>query len=139
MQLHKAKLTNWYNNLSQAGKKLTVLGGVGFAGLIYLKVWLPLTGVGVPCVFRELTGFLCPGCGITRLCLALIDIDLYQAFRFNMLVFLLVPMYVIYLLMSRKGWKKTSSMMMGAMVVITLLFGILRNIEAFAWLAPTVV
>jgi len=40
----------------------------------------------LPCLFRALTGFYCPGCGMTRALHALVHLDLAQAFRMNPLV-----------------------------------------------------
>ena len=108
-------------------------------GLLYVKVWLPLTGIGVPCVFWEVTGLLCPGCGLTRLVLSLMELNLIQAFRYNMLVFFLAPLYLIYLLLVRRGKTKHSGILMGVMVVLTIAFGVLRNLPYFEWMAPSVI
>lgn len=58
----------------------------------------------LPCVFRALTGFYCPGCGMTRALHALVHLDLPRAFRMNPLVIsglALVPG----LLAWRAGWR----------------------------------
>jgi len=41
------------------------------AGLFYGYVLLP-AGVRIPCLFYEVTGMRCPGCGVTALCLDLL-------------------------------------------------------------------
>lgn len=43
-------------------------------------------GVFLPCPFRELTGWWCPGCGLTRATHHLFRGDVTQAFRYNVLV-----------------------------------------------------
>ncbi|WP_127585605.1 DUF2752 domain-containing protein [Paenibacillus koleovorans] len=106
-------------------------------GLLYLEVWLPLTKLGIPCVFHTWTGLFCPGCGITRAALALLRLDVEQAFRYNALPFLLVPLYAIYALAQRRQMRRTGRMSMAIMLVVVVSFGILRNITAFGWLAPT--
>ena len=46
--------------------------------------------IGIPCIFHELTGLYCPGCGITRMFFAIIELKFYDAFRYNPLVFILL-------------------------------------------------
>lgn len=111
---------------------------LSLGGLLYLKVWLPATHLSVPCVFREATGFLCPGCGVTRFTLALLRGEVEQAFRYNPLIFALVPMYALYALALKRKQPRAGSVMMAGMLTLTILFGVMRNIPLFDWLAPTV-
>lgn len=111
----------------------------GLGGLLYLKVWLPLTHIGIPCVFREFTGFYCPGCGITRVVLSSLRLDFAQAFRYNPLLFILLPLSVMYFVTNKKQMQMISKTMMAVMLIITLTFGVLRNIPMFDYLAPTVI
>lgn len=106
------------------------------AGLLYLKVWLPLFKIGVPCVFHEVTGFFCPGCGITRAVLALLELDFIQAFTYNPLVFILIPSYTIYLITKKMKVERVSNSIMITMLVLTVAFGVLRNFPTFDFLAP---
>ncbi|WP_233516810.1 DUF2752 domain-containing protein [Paenibacillus curdlanolyticus] len=103
---------------------------------MYLKVWLPLTGLGIPCLFHELTGFYCPGCGVTRAAKALLALDMEQAFRYNSLIFALLPLYLAYFIANKKQLQPASKLLMAAMLTLTISFGILRNIPEFSWLAP---
>ena len=63
------------------------------AGLLY-AVFASRTGIRVPCLFYTLTGLKCPGCGVTRMCTALLHGDLSEAFRQNRAVLLLLPVGV---------------------------------------------
>ncbi|WP_236340064.1 DUF2752 domain-containing protein [Paenibacillus plantiphilus] len=112
---------------------------LGVGGLLYLKVWLPVTNIGVPCPFHALTGFYCPGCGITRAALSLLELDYSQAFRYNSLLFVLIPLYAMYVIASRKKIRRASNWIMTAMLIMTLAFGLLRNIPIFDFLAPAVI
>lgn len=135
MSLLKTKLTSWLKRSNT--RHLKFWGLLGCLALLYLKVWLPYTGWSIPCLFHELTGFYCPGCGMTRLTLALLQGNVYQAFRYNMLFFFLVPLYFLYVLLGFSGKKVPASVLMGVMLTLTLAFGVLRNTPQFAWLAPT--
>jgi hypothetical protein len=117
--------------------KLTWGSLLGVGGLLYLKIWLPVTGIGIPCPFHELTGFYCPGCGFTRVALSLLKLDFYQAFRYNPLVLLILPLYITYTMANKKQMRRTSHVIMIVMLTVTLTFGLLRNTPAFDWLAPT--
>ena len=66
---------------------------LGAAGLAYLLIYRSL-GVGIPCIFHEITGLLCPGCGITRAIDALLRADVFGALRFNQMIFV----YLAYML-----------------------------------------
>lgn len=98
--------------------------------------------IGIPCIFYEVTGLYCPGCGITRLYVSLFEGDLYQAFRYNPIIFIDVPIIFILfvldiLLKDKKIIKKITNVLIIILIVITVIFGVLRNIPAFSFLAPT--
>lgn len=73
---------------------LAATGGAGVAGLLTrfdprLTPWFPR------CVFHELTGCLCPGCGATRALHALLHADLAGALRDNALLVLALPALLV--------------------------------------------
>jgi hypothetical protein len=139
MQLHRLMLTNWFS-IGRAWRNRLLWGSaLGLTGVIYLKVVIPVFHIHVPCIFSEVTGFDCPGCGLTRAALALLDLNIYQAFRYNMLVFVLTPFYLVYFLLMKRGFKKSGEALMLLMLVSAVAFGVLRNIPMFDWLAPTIV
>lgn len=59
-------------------------------GILY-AVFVNLTGFGIPCIFHSITGLLCPGCGITRMFLALFRLDFVAAAKHNLFVLCLLP------------------------------------------------
>lgn len=70
-----------------------VLGGGSLllaAGLAY-ALWVRATGLALPCPIRAATGLLCPGCGVTRLCLALLRGDWGAAWTANPVLLILLP------------------------------------------------
>lgn len=67
-----------------------------FANLIFLKF---TNFFNVSCYIREITGFLCPSCGITRATKAILDFDFISAIQYNeFFVFVLLPIFTILLL-----------------------------------------
>lgn len=118
-------------------KKLLIFIILILTGIFYLKVLSPKYGLHIPCIFNKVTGLDCPGCGITRASLALLDGDFYQAFRWNMLLFILAPIYGVYFFFEKKKYFRQSKYVIGVMLSITVLFFILRNTSIFAYLAPT--
>lgn len=65
--------------LGMVGRKYSVLLLMGLAYLLFCR----LTGWSLPCPFHYLTGLSCPGCGLTRLLLALAEGNLPAAFAAN--------------------------------------------------------
>ena len=69
--------------LDNVQKKILLIYGVLIAIGITYTVLIYTTGFGIPCMFNRFTGYLCPGCGTSRMALALLRFDFYSAFRFN--------------------------------------------------------
>ena len=71
-----------------------VLRGLGIVLLLGLgyALWGSVTGLWLPCPFHALTGLECPGCGVTRMCLALLRLDFAGAWAANPGLLLLSPL-----------------------------------------------
>ena len=101
----------------------------------------------IPCPIKYITGFYCPGCGITRMILSILKGDLYQAFRYNPLVFILMPFIIFYFLeiFISKIYNKESickripDYVFYILIVILIVYGVFRNIDMFSYLRPTIV
>lgn len=103
--------------------------------------WTPLA---IPCVFHKVTGLYCPGCGISRMCLALLRLDVTAAFRANAAVLVMLPPSAVLLVWwcvryvrtgerAQPRWMKAA---VWAAIALLLVFGVLRNLPAFSCLAP---
>ncbi len=97
--------------MSIALKPLQWTALAGIALLIPAGVWLLLhfdpNAEGnpfLPCIFRELTGFYCIGCGLTRALHALVHGDIVRAFGMNPLAMLVLPMVPL-LVAHSQGWR----------------------------------
>ena len=71
--------------LSQKHRMKLILLSAGIAGIGIILYSLARLGIPVPCVFNQLTGLYCPGCGNTRAVLALLRFDFSGMFRHNLL------------------------------------------------------
>lgn len=91
--------------------------------------------VKIPCIFNKLTGKLCPGCGITRCIISILHGDFIKAYHYNRLVFILLPISFIYFIywlynyiIGNKNYYKIHNWVYILLTIITLAFGIIRNI-----------
>ncbi|MEK4285959.1 MULTISPECIES: DUF2752 domain-containing protein [Paenibacillus] len=141
MPWYNPMLINWYKFTTYKRTHPKLFWGVSLSlvGVVYLKAWIPLTKISIPCPFHEWTGLYCPGCGVTRVILSLLKFDVIQAFRFNPLLFILAPLYMLYWITNKKQIRPLSQAIMTIMLILTVTFGILRNLPLFEYLAPTVI
>ena len=97
------------------------------------------------CPIHHIFGVYCPGCGITRMFISIFQLQFYQAFRYNPLVFIYLIGYLIYFIIKvilKKVFNKDVKIpntILYILIIIAILFGILRNIDSFNWLAPTII
>ena len=93
------------------------------------------TGFSIPCVFNELMGVNCPGCGITRMFLSLLEFDFKSAFYYNPFLFIVIPLNLFCILYLEINYILKGKYRFGIIkyflyleVVGFILFGILRNV-----------
>ncbi len=111
------------------------LAAILAAGLAY-ALFIRLTGLAVPCLFRTLTGYQCAGCGMTRLCMALLRLDFKSAWEANPMIILLSPLAaataldlaVRYVKDSEKRCDKFVCVSAVLMAAAMLVFGVVRNV-----------
>ena len=114
--------------------EMTKLGVVFVSGLIYYFV-VTRTAFKIPCLFHEITGFLCPGCGITRMIISITRLDFYSAFLYNKAVFLTIPIifYLIfsmerrYILTGSRKLTRLEKNLAWAEIALLVIFGVVRN------------
>lgn len=117
------------------------------AALLYLYFSEEERGAGIPCTFLWLTGFYCPGCGSSRALRQILHLDFYGALRYNALFTIASPFLAVYfgaaaIRYIKNGGaavKKIPLWPLAIVGAIFLCFGILRNLPAFSFLAPTAV
>lgn len=118
-------------------------------GCIYLIYILNNNyGIGLICISNKITGLYCSGCGMTRAVFSLLKFDFYQAFRYNAFSILLLPILLIYFISYIYSWlfnkpniiiKKIPQTFWIIIVILLLIYGVIRNIPSFSYLAPTII
>ena len=123
-----------------------LLAAAGVLLVLFLLQWLG--GIGIPCPFHAVAGWYCPGCGISRMLAYTVTGHWYAAFRMNPLLFVLLPLLLVYagfwIWSFATGKPNRLEQRMPrwipiALIVVLMVYGVLRNLPAFDWLAPTVV
>lgn len=112
-----------------------IFGGLLLLGLLY-AAFVGATGLGIPCVFRLITGLQCPGCGVSRMCLSLLRLDFHAAWRANPAVMALLPLGAVVAADMSAKYIRTGSMRsdrfcnaaMMFMLAVLLVFGVARNL-----------
>ena len=121
-------------------KKIGIVLAAGFAYYLFVRV----SGWGIPCIFYVMSGLYCPGCGITRMCMALLRLDFAGAFRANALIMALLPAgaffgirrWVIYVKTGEEDMDLPEKIAVFAAFLLAVTFWIIRNLPQFAFLAP---
>jgi hypothetical protein len=82
------------------------------------------------CPIYALTGWQCPGCGMTRALAALLHGDVAAAIHLNPLITLVLPIAMFYMLFAfkRGDWPRLPTPIVQAVFIVTILFTIARNL-----------
>ena len=125
--------------LRRIAAKAALVCGIGLAYACFVSI----TGWGIPCLFHTLTGLYCPGCGITRMFLALLRLDFLTAARHNLFVLCLLPAGAVLLVCKTRQYVKTGRTDMGlaekvgyiVVFALCIVFTLLRNSDIVPFLA----
>ena len=112
-------------------------------GIAYY-IFVRLTGVGLKCIFHEVTGFYCPGCGITHFFLDLAGMRFSELPGDNLAFLILAPAWIAFFIFCAfrkpdgKKWHQTRFFLVLSIssIVLFAVFGIVRNIPALGFLRP---
>ncbi len=129
------------------GWQIAAVFSLLLAGGALLYLVNPATaGFLPPCPFRWLTGLHCPGCGTTRGLHQILHGNLAAAFRLNSLMVISIPFLAFHGLERARVSRglpplvrrRLPARAIYAIFVIVVLYGVLRNLEAypFCLLAP---
>lgn len=96
---------------------LTVLG----AGLLYALLFSKF-GIKIPCIFHSVTGYLCPSCGVSRMCIEILKGNFAEAYYYNRLIFLLLPIFFVLLVKWSVDYIKTGKIKHNKLDIAVVLF-----------------
>ena len=116
-------------------KTLKEVGVILALGMAYF-VFVSLTNIYIPCPIRTITGYLCPGCGISHYFVHMAHFDFGTAFRANQYIFFFVPVAIPYWAFKSYQYIKTGKtkyslpekIVIGALLIAAIVFGIVRNL-----------
>lgn len=111
---------------------------LGMAGLLY-GIFVSYTGLAIPCLFRKVTGLLCPGCGVTGMCVALLHLNWKGAFFCHPVLFvLLLPLTAVFICSAagyvqngRSRFARWQNLILYVSVAALVIFGVVRNLVRF--------
>lgn len=91
---------------------------------------------GIPCIFYEIIGLKCSGCGITSGIVCLMHFDFLGALRSNAFLFVIIPYILLVFVHTSKEYIRTGKYRLGTgksfiditFLVLLVLWGIFRNI-----------
>ncbi len=113
----------------RSGLFLLLIGGI-------YSIFLQKTGIGFVCPVNFLTGLKCPGCGVSHMCIALMQLDFAAAFMANPAILLLSPVLATVLLQYLMHYIKTGrwqirpaqNVILWICIMILIFYGIGRNL-----------
>ena len=127
----------WYRFAIRNKISLITLGVFIALVLAFLTLVDPVTSVFAPkCMFKYLTGYDCPACGIQRSLHALLNGDTVTALRYNYFLLISIPYFLAVAITT--FWKADLIVKMGyyvqhpnvvrAILVLIIIWWIVRNI-----------
>lgn len=117
-------------------RKLALSGGALLGLGVAYTVLIFVVGRGLYCPFWRITGLLCPGCGVTRMCLALLRLDLAGAWQANAALLLALPVLAVlavrlavrYVRTGQKLPSRGEERVLWGLLLYFLAWGVLRNL-----------
>lgn len=103
-------------------------------GAVYVFLWW--LGLDIKCPLHELTGLLCPACGISRMLVSLIKLDISGAAFYNLGGLVLLPLWLAvaisyaygYVKHGKTDFKPWYRAVFILSIAVFAVYGILRNV-----------
>lgn len=75
-----------------------------FGAVILKKIYS--VDILIPCIWKSVFGIKCPGCGLTTASISLINFDFPEAFNANPLIFIIIPIGLVFVCFDYLKFKK---------------------------------
>lgn len=116
-------------------KELKRLAIIVSTGVIYL-IFVSVTDIRIPCVFKVITGFDCPACGITRMFVSIAKMDFKTAFSYNSVIFVTLPLIIgclaferiTYIINGQVSQNRVCKFLLWSEILVLIIYGVIRNI-----------
>ena len=120
----------------RAFKVCQAIGFLMLVGMSYAWIYQK-TGVGIPCLFRQVTKLYCPGCGVTHMCMNLLQFKFRDALLSQPVIFCLMPVGgmmairwgIRYIKDGTKHFTKGEERLLIVILIALIGFCIFRNIR----------
>lgn len=94
---------------------------------IFVYIKDPSNGPILPCIFNKITGFYCPGCGMTRAVNSAFHLEFKEAMGYNILIFIVPPLLIMHYFLDKRS-KKHGKILLIFIIILVIIYGITRNI-----------
>ncbi|MFT5102946.1 MAG: hypothetical protein ACI86C_000594 [Candidatus Latescibacterota bacterium] len=91
-------------NYLWSNKIASIVGGYILVSVL-VKLFLDID-ICIPCIWKTIFGFTCPGCGLTTALIKLAGFEIAEAYKANPLIFVIIPTGLVYLLIDFVKFKK---------------------------------
>lgn len=130
----KTQLTMSYDINMNKKKKVLIVYITLLLICVSYYIFISLTGFAIPCIARQISGYKCPGCGITTLFVRLFHGNLSGAFDANPFIFVSSPFLLFQLVYQTNCYIKErpisnlNQKLLILYIIALIIFGIVRNI-----------
>ena len=129
--MSKEKSFEVLHNVIKIAKPIIVLIILGFLYLFFFQRF----EIGIPCIFRKLTGYKCPGCGMTHAMVEIWNGRYETAMQYNALSLTVLPIACVYLfyryihceIKKREGFYIWEYVLLIVLFATVLGYGYMRN------------
>lgn len=116
-------------------KNLFFVATILFAvAIVYYLLCVNFPEFMLKCIFHELTGLKCPGCGITRMIVSFMKFDFIKGLKYNYFlgftlpVIVFVVVYCCYLYVNDKKSSNLFTVFCWVYVILLIIWAVVRNL-----------